>query len=143
LVEQSDALADATHGRIVPLYGELALAAFRGREHELTRLVQTNSQDFITRGEGVGLTVSQCVTAVLYNGMTRYEDAFTAAADAITDPHELWFSTFATVELIEAASRTGRSDRAAAALELLSESTGASKSAWGLGVEARSRALLT
>ena len=142
LVEQSDALAEATYGRIVPLYGALALAAFRGSEDEVTRLVRTNTQDFIARGEGIGLTVSQWVTAVLYNGLARYEDAFAAAADATTDPHELWFSTFAMVELIEAASRSGRADRAAEALELLSESTRASGTPWALGVEARSRALL-
>jgi DNA-binding CsgD family transcriptional regulator len=104
---------------------------------------QTNTQDFINRGEGVGLTVSQWVTAVLYNGLARYEDAFTAAADATANPHEMWFSTFAIVELIEAASRIGRADRAAEAVELLSESTRATSTPWGLGVEARSRALLT
>ena len=142
LVEQSDALAEATDGRIVPPYGALALAAFRGREDEVTRLVRTSTQDFIARGEGMGLTVSQWVTAVLYNGLARYEDAFAAAAQATADPHELWFSTFATVELIEAASRSGRADRAAEALELLSESTRASGTPWALGVEARSRALL-
>jgi len=143
LVEQSDALAEATYGRIVPLYGALAVAAFRGSEYEVTRLVQTNTEDLISRGEGIGLTVSQWVTAVLSNGMARYDDAFAAAADATTDPHELWFSTFAIVELIEAASRSGRPDRAAAAVEVLSDSTRATSTPWGLGVEARSRALLT
>jgi RNA polymerase sigma factor (sigma-70 family) len=45
--------------------------------------------------------------------------------------------------LIEAASRTGRSERAAEALEVLSESTQASGTPWALAVEARSRALVT
>jgi tetratricopeptide (TPR) repeat protein len=105
-------------------------------------LVRTSTQDFIARGEGMGLTVSHWVTAALYNGLARYEDAFAAAAQAAADPHELWFSTFAAVELIEAASRSGRSQRAAEALELLSESTRASGTPWAQGVEARSRALL-
>jgi DNA-binding CsgD family transcriptional regulator len=142
LVEQSDALAAATDGRVVPPYGALALAAFRGREDELTRLVAASEEDFIARGEGMGLTVSQWVTAVLYNGLARYEDAFAAAEQATANPHEPWFSTFALVELVEAASRSDRSDAAAEALELLSESTAASGTPWAVGIEARSRALL-
>jgi DNA-binding CsgD family transcriptional regulator len=142
LVEQSDALAAATDGRVVPPYGALALAAFRGREDELTRFVAASEQDFIARGEGMGLTVSQWVTAALYNGLARYEDAFAAAEQATANPHEPWFSTFALVELVEAASRSDRSEAAAEAVELLSESTRASGTPWAVGIEARSRALL-
>ena len=142
LVEQADVLGEATDGRIVPAYGPLALAAFRGREDELTRLVHSSADDFTARGEGMGLTVSQWVTAALYNGLARYDDAFAAAEQAAADPHELWFATFAMVELIEAASRSGRSERAAEALELLSESTRASGTPWARGIEARSRALI-
>src|SRR5882762_10323062 len=57
-------------------------------------------------------------------------------------PREVWFSTFALVELIEAASRSGRSEQAAEALAVLGESTRASGTPWALSVEARSRALL-
>jgi DNA-binding CsgD family transcriptional regulator len=142
LVAQADALADATYGRIVPPYGALALTAFRGREDELTRLVASTTDDFIARGEGMGLTVSHWVTAALYNGLGRYEDAFDAAAQAAADPHELWFSTFALVELIEAASRSNRGEHAAEALDVLSESTRACATPWAQGIEARSRALV-
>jgi hypothetical protein len=79
---------------------------------------------------------------VLCNGLARYDDAFAAAEDACEDPHELWFSNFALVELIEAADRSGRDDRAAEALEILSTSTSASGTPWALGVEARSRAVV-
>jgi DNA-binding CsgD family transcriptional regulator len=142
LVEESAALAEATDGRVVPAYGALALAAFRGDEDEVTRLVRSATPDFLARGEGIGLTVSQWVTAALYNGLGRYEDAFAAAEQAVADLHELWFSTFATIELIEAASRSGRTELAGETLEVLSASTRASGTPWALGVEARSRALL-
>jgi DNA-binding CsgD family transcriptional regulator len=143
LVDEADALAQATDGRVVPAYGALGLAAFRGREDELTRSVRTATDDFIARGEGMALTVSGWLTAVLYNGMARYEDAFAAAEQATANPRELWFATFALVELIEAASRSGRDERAAEALELLAESTRAGGTPWALSVEARSRALLS
>jgi DNA-binding CsgD family transcriptional regulator len=45
-------------------------------------------------------------------------------------------------ELIEAATRSGRPDRAAAALERLAETTSTSGTDWALGIEARSRALV-
>jgi DNA-binding CsgD family transcriptional regulator len=47
------------------------------------------------------------------------------------------------IELIEAASRTGEVERAADALGWLSRTARAGASDWGLGVEARSRALLS
>jgi DNA-binding CsgD family transcriptional regulator len=143
LVAESEALSDITYGRIVAPYGALVLAAFRGMDEETTRLVRANVADFHRRGEGMGLTVSQWVTALLDNGRARYEEAYAAASEATTDPHELFFSTFATVELIEAASRTSRTERAIEGLEVLTESTRASGTPWALGVEARSRALVT
>jgi DNA-binding CsgD family transcriptional regulator len=143
LVAESDTLAEAISGWSVPPYGALVLAAFRGLDEETTRLVRTSAADFRARGEGMGLTVSQWATAVLENGRARYDEAYEAASEATADPHELFFSTFATVELIEAASRTGRRERAIEALEVLSESTRASGTPWALGVEARSRAVVT
>jgi DNA-binding CsgD family transcriptional regulator len=142
LVEEASVLAEATDGRIIPPYGELTVAAFRGREDELTTAVATRTEGFRRDGEGMGLTLSLWATAVLCNGLARYDDAFAAAEDACEDPHELWFSTFALVELIEAAGRSGRDDRAAEALEILSTSTSASGTPWALGVEARSRAIV-
>ena len=57
----------------------------------------------------MGVTLTKCAEAVLYNGLARYEDAFLAASVGFEDPHELWFWPWVAVELIEAASRTGRS----------------------------------
>jgi DNA-binding CsgD family transcriptional regulator len=142
LVDEANALAEATDSRIVPPYGLFSVAAFRGREDDLERSVATLTEDFDRRGEGMGLTVSMWTTALLCNGLARYEGALAAAERATEDPYELWFSNFALVELIEAASRSGRPERAAEAFEILAASTGASGSPWALGVEARCRALL-
>jgi DNA-binding CsgD family transcriptional regulator len=143
LVDEADALADATDRRLVPPYGAMSLAAFGGREDDLRRLLRVGVDGFAASGEGLGLSLAHWVTAVLSNGMGRYEEAFAAALEATVNPRELWFSTFALVELIEAAARTGRTDRAAEALTILRESTVAAGTPWALGVEARSRALVS
>jgi DNA-binding CsgD family transcriptional regulator len=121
----------------------VAVAAFRGREHEARDLIVTNAKDFAARGEGMGVSLTGWAAAALYNGLGRYDEAFVAAEDALEDPYELWFWPWATVELIEAASRSGRPDAAQAALDRLSESTSASGTPWGAAVEDRSRALLS
>jgi DNA-binding CsgD family transcriptional regulator len=142
LIQEADALARATGGGVAPRYGELALVAYRGREDELLRLARIATQDFVARGEGLGVTATNWVIALLYNGLGRYEEAFTAAAEATTVPGEIWFARSASLELIEAAARTGREREASEALETLITSTRASGTSWASGVEARSRALL-
>ena len=141
LIVEADAITDATDSRNVP-YAPLALVAFRGREPDASRLIQTSTEDFLARGEGMGLTLAQWATAYLHNGLARYDVALEAAEQAAEDPHELWFSPWTMVELIEAATRSGQNDRAASALEVLSETTRASGTPWARGIEARSRALL-
>ena len=142
LVAESEALARATHGRINQ-YAPLVLAGFRGRQDEVQRLIHTSTKDFMASGEGLGLTMAQWATAVLCNGSARYDDALGAAEQAAESPHELWDSTWVAVELVAAASRTGEVERAADAMASLSSSARAGASDWGLGVEARSRALLS
>jgi DNA-binding CsgD family transcriptional regulator len=143
LVEESDALARAMGDGIVPRYGSLALAAYRGQEDEFTNLFRAGTEDFLARGEGLGVTAANWWTALLNNSVGRYEAAFAAAVEATRIPGEIWFATFALPELVEAACRSGRPERGAEALESLSASTSASATPWALGVEARSRALLT
>ena len=62
--------------------------------------------------------------------------------EATRIPGEIWFSTYASVELIEAACRSGRPEEGAKALEGLRRSTTSGGTPWALGIEARSRALL-
>ena len=142
LIDESDALASAIDSRVLPPYGRLSVTAFRGREHDLAEIVRSSTADFSARGEGLGLTLAHWVTAAIYNSIGRYDEAFTAASEATENPRELWFASFGLVELIEAASRSGRTQQAAEALAILLESTQASGTPWAQGVEARSRALL-
>jgi DNA-binding NarL/FixJ family response regulator len=88
-------------------------------------------------------SVGNYMRAVLYNGLGRYDDALAAARRATEYPGDLAFVTWGLVELIEAAARSGNDGMAADALDRLFETTKASGTEWALGVEARSRALMS
>jgi DNA-binding CsgD family transcriptional regulator len=142
LIEQVEAVADATDTRTAR-YAAVMMAALRGREDEARELIDANAKDFASRGEGMGVTLTQWATALLYNGIARYDDAFIAADAALEEPYELWFSPWAMVEFIEAASHSRRAATAAPTLERLAEGTSASGTVWAAAVEDRSRALLS
>jgi DNA-binding CsgD family transcriptional regulator len=92
--------------------------------------------------EGLGL-ISHCGAALLNNGLSRYSMALVAAERACEYPQELGFSIVVLPELIEAASRTGRTKQAARAIERLVEATRVVGTDWALGIEARSSALVS
>jgi ATP/maltotriose-dependent transcriptional regulator MalT len=135
--------AQRTSGGSVACYGTLAIAAMRGREEEVAALAATTRDSAELRGEGIGIAVSEWASALLFNGLGRYDEALVAAENGSAHPEELGFAAWSTVELIEAAARTGQSARAAFALRRLTEITTACGSDWALGVAARSRALLS
>jgi DNA-binding CsgD family transcriptional regulator len=141
LVDELAAVNEATGASLAP-YAALTLAAFRGREAEAAQLIEAATRELVRRGEGQGLEFIHWVTAVLYNGLGRYEEALAAAQQAPEDTREVRLA-LVELELIEAAARRGEADLAADALARLSEITAASGTDWALGVEARSRALLT
>jgi DNA-binding CsgD family transcriptional regulator/tetratricopeptide (TPR) repeat protein len=124
-------------------YSRLVLAAWQGDEARASELLEATLREAVPRGEGIALTVTQWARAVLYNGLGRYEDALPAAEQAMEHPEELAESSWGLIELVEAATRSGRADRAADALERLSPIARASGGDWALGIEARSRALLS
>jgi DNA-binding CsgD family transcriptional regulator len=142
LVEEVAALIAVTESNIAP-YGALGLAALRGREPEARELIDAGTEEVVRRGEGEGLTFVQWATAVLANALGRYDEALDAGRQAGADSREVWFSTWGLVEQIEAATRTGHADDMGDVLERLAESTRVSGSNWALGIEARSRALLS
>src|SRR5689334_858735 len=83
------------------------------------------------------------VSAVLYNGLGRYETAVAQAQQASEQAPELFTSMWVLPELIEAASRTGQTQLAVDALGRLAEATSVAQTNWGQGIYARSRALLS
>ena len=142
LASEARAATEATRSSLAP-YAALGLAAMRGREGEARTLIETTSQDVAPRGEGIGITVTKWAGAVLSNGLGRYAEALAAAEDGCEYPAELGLAAWSGAELIEAAARTGQPEHAAGAARWLSQTTRAAGTSWALGVQARSRALLT
>jgi DNA-binding CsgD family transcriptional regulator len=85
---------------------------------------------------------SQYSAALLYNGLGRYDKAL-AAAELACEYDDVGVLGWSLAELIEAAVRSGKPERASGAFQRLSEMTQASGTDWALGAEARSRALLS
>jgi len=141
LIQQRQALAATGINRFP--YSALGLAAFTGRQAEVAALIDAINQHISLRGEGVGITIIEWASAVLNNGLGDYEGAMEAAQRSTDYLEEMITPPWPAVELIEAAVRSRRSDIAADALRRLAEVTTASGTDWALGIEARSRALLS
>jgi len=143
LVEEVQVVTEATGSRLAP-YGDLCLAALRGREAEFSILATATKQEVVQRGEGLGIGLTDWATAVFNNGVGHYQNAMTAAEKASAYLVDVSVTVnWGLVELVEAAARCGSPERATDAVRRLSESTTANGSDWALGVESRSRALLS
>ena len=120
----------------------MSLAAFCGNQVEASALIEATARDVVRRGEGIWLSVAEWAEAILNNGIGNYQAALAPALRA-AEQNDLALSAWSTIELIEAAARSGASDTAAGAVARLCEMTSASGTDWALGVEARSRALIS
>jgi DNA-binding CsgD family transcriptional regulator len=142
LVAEADAVRAATGSRTAP-FAAMLLASLRGDQGEATPLIEAAIADATARGQGVALTYAAWAAAILRNGLGRYADALAAAQQASQDSPPLYVAMWALPELIEAAVRTGNPDIAHEALARLAEATQAGGTDFGLGVEARSWALVS
>ncbi|HSS60146.1 MAG TPA: LuxR C-terminal-related transcriptional regulator, partial [Candidatus Limnocylindrales bacterium] len=140
-VAQTQLVEEATGIRSAP-YGALILAAWRGQAREAQALIEKTIRDAGSRGEGIGLAISHYARAVLSNGLGEYDQAFVAAS-AASEYREVVVENWGLVELIESATRSGRTDVAAEALDRVGHKARATQTAWALGIAARSRALLS
>ena len=142
LVEEVRAATDATGIDIHPV-GAVCLAAFRGREAEASPYIEANVSEALRRREGNRLAVAMWASAVLNNGLGRYQEALAAAQVASESALEVSFPRWVLAELIEAAVHTGTPAAATDAYRRLAEMAEATASDWALGLQARSSALLT
>ena len=130
-------------GKSLSPYSSIALAAWRGRQAEREALSEPALRNAERRGEGHGLTVIAWAEAVAANGRCGYPQALAAAAYASSYRGDGGASWWTLPELVEAATRLGDTTAALDALERLAETTTPSGTDWSLGIEARSRALVS
>jgi DNA-binding CsgD family transcriptional regulator len=142
LIAEAEAITAATGTRYA-LYGALLLAGYRGAEAESVPMIEAMITDAQAARQGGYIQFAQWASAILHNGLGRYEAALGQAQQASEETPELYLSMWSLVELIEAASRTGQTRLAADAFGRLAEATSIGQTDWGQGIYARSRALLS
>jgi ATP/maltotriose-dependent transcriptional regulator MalT len=141
VISEADAIVNAMGIRFFPTAAVL-LAGMRGREAEAVSLMSAVTSEAQVAQQGMAIKWCQRVSAVLYNGLGEYTKGLEQAERAEEAP-ELWFSMWTLPEVIEASTRTGQMTRAVEAFERLVVATSVSDSDWGLGIQARARALVS
>ena len=141
LMAEAEAVTEATGARLAP-YTELVVLALRGSEPDAAPLIAATIGQAADLGQGLAAVVARWAAAILYNGLGRYEEARDAALKASSDGVDVFAGVWALPELIEAGMRLGEAEAAGQALERLAETTRPAGTDLGLGIEARSRALL-
>jgi DNA-binding CsgD family transcriptional regulator/tetratricopeptide (TPR) repeat protein len=142
LVTESESVAEAT-ATAPPPYTLLMLRACQGRESEAAALIDRVIQQATEAGQGMAVMVGQWATSRLYNGLGRYEVAAAAAREVIENAIDPWTPVGALPELIEAATHIGETEIARDALDRIVATTQPAGTDFALGVEARSRALVS
>jgi DNA-binding CsgD family transcriptional regulator len=144
LIAESDRVAAATASRI-QTFAVLRLLALQGQEAEASASIETAIRDAEAtgQGDGEGAKMAWWAAAVLYNGLGRYPEAMSAAQRVIANALGPWTSVWALPELVEAAARCSNLELARNALERVAESTQPVGNDFALGIEARSRALVS
>jgi DNA-binding CsgD family transcriptional regulator len=141
LIGEAEAIIEATQSTFTG-YSAAQLAGWRGHQPAAEVVIGAAVNHARAQGQGVAVKWSQAASATLYNGLGRYDEALASARLAnLHPPH--WSSHLTLHELVEAAARAGQADAATEALDRLAESAHASGTDWALGIEARSRALLS
>lgn len=140
LLGEAASITEATAGRSPVRYHSVLLAAWRGDSATAGHLVDTAADDGTLRGEGRLHGLTRYASAVLNNGLARYDEAF-AAARVACNHLDLGFHGWCLYELVEAATRSGEDNAAKEAVARLEGSAGVSGTDWGLGVLASAQAM--
>jgi DNA-binding CsgD family transcriptional regulator len=141
-IAEAEAVTAVTGSRLAP-YAALLLAALRGNEGEAMPLTESVIREADAGGQGIGVQWARWIESILFNGLGHYARALSSAQLAADEAPELFISAWALPELVEAAVHVGEPELAAGAAKRLSDAAAAAGTDWALGIDARSRALLS
>jgi DNA-binding CsgD family transcriptional regulator len=142
-VAAESASVAARTGNRFPPHVLVLLRAMQGREAEAAAAIASVIEESAASGQGAASTFAHGAAAVLHNGLAHYKEAMSAARQAAANPFDPWSALWALPELVEAAARLGEDELARDALDRLAVMTQPSGNDPALGIEARSRALLS
>ena len=140
LVDEAERISAAT-GTVPVREAATLLDAWRG--HEPRTAGPAAHRELAPPRRGVALTTADAdlVHALFRNGRDEPAAALGAAAQAVD--RELGLGLGPTLELVEAATSEGRTDRSAAAVDRLTRQARACGGDWALGVTALTQALVS
>jgi hypothetical protein len=141
LIEEDRMVSDITGNPPVG-YAGMLLAALRGAEESASKVITAVRNDAWALGQGRIVTFADYASAVLNNGLGRYDLAVLAAGSVFDRDVIGGYQVMVVSELAEAASRTGDTELVAAAHKRISDSFRWTPPDWAAGIEARIRALI-
>src|SRR6478735_6006043 len=111
LLDEADAITESI-GYAPRKYHALNLAAWRGVHGEAVDLIAAAAADGAAKGEGRLVGLTKLLSAILYNGLGRYDEALASARECV-EYEDLGFFGWCLFELIEAAVHVGDTRSAA------------------------------
>jgi len=139
-IAEADALTAAI-GAPLGVRNAMMLAVLRGREAQARRLIEAVRREASGLGQGVVVQLADWMFAVLCNSLGHYGEVVDVARERGDDSqNDVIVSVWTAVEVLEAATRSGRPEVARAALAHVVAGTAFARTDSALGILARSRA---
>ncbi|MGZ0153079.1 ATP-binding protein [Kribbella sp. WER1] len=140
-VEEERQLAAASGNRVLGI-GAMQLAALRGDESAAQPLIDAMIREARAQKQGRMTAIATYTSALLNNGLGRYETARDAALQ-VFEQDPVAYGALVVGELAEAASRTADRKLVETTLTWLTDRVAAVPTDWSRGLQARAQALLT
>jgi len=138
-VAEANEIAKLTNSNLIASIAAI-LAGVRG-DDDAAGQIADQIASARTAGHGMALKSAHWAKATLHNSLGQYDQALTAAIEAM-EHHWEWGSQLFFAELVEAAARCGQHKNATTAIDRLAETAQPSNSDWGIGIHRRCQALL-